>query len=49
MIDFKDRFSTPAAPGRHSISRDRATVPRLAHTAAIATPGERTGVAPDLG
>ena len=43
------RFSTPAAPWRHSIPRDGATVPRLTHTAALAILGERTGGAPELG
>ena len=49
MIEVKYKFSTPTAPGRHPIPRDRATVPRLAHTAALAIPVERTGFASELG
>ena len=49
LIELKYVFSTPAAPGRHPIPRDRATAPSPTHTAALAIPGERTGVAAKLG
>ena len=49
LIDLKYVFSTPASPGRHPIPRDRATVPSPTHTAVLAIPGERTGVAAKLG
>ena len=45
LIEFKYGFSTPAAPGRHPIPRDRATAPSPTHTAALAIPGEIKGVA----
>ena len=41
--------NVPAAgPERHPIPRDRATAPSPTHTAALAIPGERTGVAAKL-
>ena len=40
--------STPAAPRRHPIPRDHATEPSPTHAAALAIPGERTGVAAKL-
>ena len=49
LIELKYVCSAPAAPGRHPIPRDRATVPSPTHTAALATPGERTGVAAKIG
>ena len=49
LIELKYVLSTPAAPGRHPIPRDRATAPSPTHTAALAIPGERTGVAAKLG
>ena len=39
----------PAAPDRHRTPHGRATAPRPTHTAALVDPGERTGVAPELG
>ena len=50
LIQLKYRFSTPAARERQPTPHDRATVPRPAHTAtaALAIPGERTGVALEL-
>ena len=50
LLQLKSRFSTPAAPRRQPTPRDRATVPRPAHTAtaALAIPGERPGVALEL-
>ena len=41
-------FSTPAAPERQRTPEDIASEPRPTHTAALAIPGERTGVAPEL-
>ena len=38
-------FSTPAAPERQWTPEDSASEPRPIHTAALAIPGERTGVA----
>ena len=38
-----------AAPERQPTPRGRTTVPHPAHTAALLIPGERTGVAPELG
>ena len=49
LIELKYVFSTPAAPGRHPIPRDRATAPSPTHTAALSIPGERTGVAAKFG
>ena len=49
LIELKYRFSTPAATERQQTPEDSASVPRLTHTAALAIPGERTGVAPELG
>ena len=49
LIELKYVFSTPAAPGRHPIPRDRATAPSPTHTAALAIPGEIMGVAAKLG
>ena len=49
LIELKYRFSTPAAPERQRTPEDIASVPRPTHTAALAIPGERTGVAPELG
>ena len=40
LIELRYRSSTPAAPGRHPIPRDRAPVPRLTHTAALAILGK---------
>ena len=45
LIELKNLFSTPAAPGRYPIPRDRATT----HTAAPAISGDRTGVTAKLG
>ena len=42
-------FSTPAAAGRRPIPRHRATAPSPTHTAALAIPGERTGVVTKFG
>ena len=41
----KYMFSTPAAPERQWTPEDSASEPRPIHTAALAIPGERTGVA----
>ena len=49
LIELMYVFSTPAIPGHHPIPRDRATAPRPTHTAALAIPGERTGVTVKLG
>ena len=49
LIELEYVFSTPAAPERHPIPRERATAPSPTHTAALAIPGERTGVAAKLG
>ena len=49
LIELKYVFSAPVAPGDHPIPRDRATATSPAHTAALAIPGERTGVAAKLG
>ena len=46
LIELKYRFSTPAAPERQRPPEDSASVPRPTH---LAIPGERTGVAPELG
>ena len=46
LIEFKYMFSTPVAPERQGIPEDSASVPRPTHTAALAIPGEGTGVAP---
>ena len=46
---MKYRFSPPAAPERYPPPPDRASVSRPSHTAALAIPGERTGVAAKLG
>ena len=48
-MKLKYVFSTPAIPERHPIPRHRATAPSPTHTAALAIPGERTGVAAKLG
>ena len=40
---------TAATPESHPIPRDRSTAPIPTHTAALAIPGERTGVAAKLG
>ena len=48
MIELKYVFSTPAAPERHPIHRIRATAPSPTHTAVLAIPGDRTGVAAKL-
>ena len=42
-------FSTPAAPEHQGTPEDSASVPRPTHTATLAIPGERTGVAAELG
>ena len=49
LIELKYRFSTPAAPERQRTPEDSASEPHPTHTAALAIPGERTGVAPELG
>ena len=49
LIEFKYMFSTPVAPERQGIPEDSASVPRPSHTATLAIPGEKTGVAPKLG
>ena len=49
LIVLKYVFSAPAIPGRHPIPRGRAAAPSPTHTAALAIPGERTGVAAKLG
>ena len=49
VIGLKYVFSTPAAPGRHPILSDHPTTPRPTHTAALAIPSDRTGVAAKLG
>ena len=49
LIELKYVFSTPVALRRHRIPRDRATAPSPTYTAALAIPGERTGVAATLG
>ena len=49
LIELRYVFSTPAAPGRHPIPGDRTTAPSRTHTAALAIPGKRTGVAAKLG
>ena len=49
MIEVKYVFPTPVAPGLHPVPRDRATRPSPTHTAALAIPGDRTGVAAKLG
>ena len=49
LIEFKYRFSTPTAPERQRTPEDSARALRPTHTAALAIPGERTGVAPELG
>ena len=49
LIELKYVFSTPAAPGRRPLPRERTNAPRPTHTAALAIPGERTGVAVELG
>ena len=41
--------NTAASPERHPIPRDRATAPSPNHRAALAIPGERTGIAAKLG
>ena len=48
LVESKYRFSTPADPERQRTPEDSASVPRPTHTAALAIPGERTGVAPEL-
>ena len=45
LIELKYVFSAPSAPGCSPIPRDRATAPGPTHTAALAIPVERTGVA----
>ena len=40
LIELKYVLSTPAAPGRHTIPSDHATVPHPTYTAAPAIPGE---------
>ena len=47
LIELKYAFSTPAAPGRHPIPRDRATAPSPTHTAALAIPGEERASQPN--
>ena len=42
-------FLTPAAPERQPTHRERATVPRPPHTAALGVAGERTGAAANCG
>ena len=49
LVESKYRFSTPADPERQRTPEDSASVPRPTHTAALAIPGERTAVAPELG
>ena len=49
LIVLKYRFSTPAAPERQRTPKDNASEPRPTHTEALAIPGERKGVAPELG
>ena len=49
LIEIKYVFSTPAAPGRHPIPRDRAAAPSPTYTAALAIHADRTGVAAKLG
>ena len=49
LIELNYMFPTPAAPERQETPEDSASVPRPTHTAAPAIPGERTGVAPELG
>ena len=49
LIELEYVFSTPAALERHPIPRERPTAPSPTHTAALASPGERTGVAAKLG
>ena len=49
LIELKYRFSTPAAPERQRTHENSASVPRPTHTAALAIPGDRTGVAPEVG
>ena len=49
LIELKHVFSTPVAPGRHPIPRDRATAPSPTHTAALAIPDARTGIAAKVG
>ena len=49
LIELKHMFSTPAVLERQGTPEDSASVPRPTHTAALAIPGERTGVAPELG
>ena len=49
LIELKYRLSTPAATEHQQTPEDSASVPRPTHTAALAIPGERTGVAPELG
>ena len=48
LIELKHMFSTPAVLERQGTPEDSASVPRPTHTAALAIPGERTGVAPEL-
>ena len=49
LIKLKHKFSTPAAPECQRTPEDSTSVPRPTHTAALAIPGESTGVAPELG
>ena len=49
LIELKYRLSTPAATEHQQTPEDSASVPRPTHTAALAIPGESTGVAPELG
>ena len=49
LIELKYRFSTSDALERQRTPEDSGSVPRPTHTAALAIPGERTGVAHELG